>query len=316
MPPRQSPQPKLTHFLALTSTRLQQSAFPGTFAEFHTSATSPENGIPAAAIRPLGTMHLTLGVMALGAGAHEVDRAVQALSEGVALAREKAGMGDGAGGLRVRLVGLRTFESRSGGRGVGGAGLERCRVLWVEPQDSVVAAAVTSAAAGSDSATAAGDTASKEANTAAATSALHSFSTALRNHFLSKDLIYLSPRERAPTIPATASDATSEQPPEPSSLTLHLTVLNQVYTRERNSQRRGGGGHRRGGKHRTKDSEGYDCRSLVEQFKDTVWAEDVLFDRVEVMKMGEVRDSVGGIGDDGEERLAEAHYVSVAYVDL
>ncbi|KAN0113020.1 Protein kinase A anchor protein, nuclear localization signal domain containing protein [Hyaloscypha variabilis] len=70
MPPRPSP-PRLTHFLCLpliTSTsrpQLQNSL--ATFRDKVTGISTPElpNGVPEKAIRPLGTLHLTLGVMSL-----------------------------------------------------------------------------------------------------------------------------------------------------------------------------------------------------------------------------------------------------------
>ncbi|KAF8434672.1 hypothetical protein BGX38DRAFT_156452 [Terfezia claveryi] len=68
MPSPAPPPPRLTHFLALTSSSLQDPTttnFPLTLQRFRDLATSPTYNIPPAAIRPLGTMHLTLGVMAL-----------------------------------------------------------------------------------------------------------------------------------------------------------------------------------------------------------------------------------------------------------
>jgi len=70
MPPRPSP-PRLTHFLCIplvTSTsKVQLQASLSTFREDVTENRTPENldGIPKKAVRPLGTLHLTLGVMSL-----------------------------------------------------------------------------------------------------------------------------------------------------------------------------------------------------------------------------------------------------------
>lgn len=70
MPPRGSP-PRLTHFLCLplvTSTsRPQLQASVTAFKDKVTKTSTRENpdGIPEKAIRPLGTLHLTLGVMSL-----------------------------------------------------------------------------------------------------------------------------------------------------------------------------------------------------------------------------------------------------------
>lgn len=71
MPPKPPAQPKLTHFLCLplitpaSRPRLQKSL--GEFRQAVTNKSTLENpdGIPVVAIRPVGTLHLTLGVMSL-----------------------------------------------------------------------------------------------------------------------------------------------------------------------------------------------------------------------------------------------------------
>lgn len=86
-----------------------------------------------------------------------------------------------------------------------------------------------------------------------------------------------------------------------------MTVLNAVYA-SKDKRRNNAGGRGRGGK---KDwNDGYDVRALVEEFQDVVWAEDVLFDRVELMRMGEVK------GEVGSEREGESWYESVDAVEL
>lgn len=70
MPPRPSP-PRLTHFLCIPlvtpHSRPQLLASLNKFRADVTSDKTPENpdGIPERAIRPIGTLHLTLGVMSL-----------------------------------------------------------------------------------------------------------------------------------------------------------------------------------------------------------------------------------------------------------
>lgn len=65
------PAPKLTHFLAIPlitpSSRLQLTQSITKFTDAVTNKSTNENpdGIPARAIRPVGTLHLTLGVMSL-----------------------------------------------------------------------------------------------------------------------------------------------------------------------------------------------------------------------------------------------------------
>ncbi|RDL39001.1 uncharacterized protein BP5553_03341 [Venustampulla echinocandica] len=85
MPPK-TPAPRLTHFLCLPlvtpSSRPQLQASLSVFREKITQNRTPRNpdGIPEAAVRPLGTLHLTLGVMSLVAP-EKVERALGLLRE-------------------------------------------------------------------------------------------------------------------------------------------------------------------------------------------------------------------------------------------
>jgi len=79
-------------------------------------------------------------------------------------------------------------------------------------------------------------------------------------------------------------------------------VLNAIYAQERRQ------GARRSSR-RTRGA-GYDVRGLVDEFKDVVWVEDVLFDKLEVMQMGEVK------GEAGSGRDGESWYESVQHVAL
>ena len=261
--------------------------------------------------------------------AEELGRAIAALGEAVEAS------GGGRGGVRVKLVGLKTFEEREGRgkRGRGGGGEKRgrgrgdrgdrdrgsgaaseentedrpaweaiskqqedsnilpqrdygnCRVLWVEPCDASISPSTSSAATTITTNCPTGlDMIFSQENA----SNLLMLANSLRDHFASLDLLHLSPKDK-------------NQP-----LTLHMTVLNAVYAQERN---RGGsrGGRGQGGKG---DWGGYDVRGLVEEFKDVVWADDVLFDRLEVMRMGEVK------GEEGSAREGEWWYESVESVLL
>jgi activating signal cointegrator complex subunit 1 len=80
------PKPQLTHFLCIplvtnySRSQLQKSL--STFREDVTTSKTPElaNGIPEKAIRPLGTLHLTLGVMSLTTP-ERVESALQCLQD-------------------------------------------------------------------------------------------------------------------------------------------------------------------------------------------------------------------------------------------
>ncbi|KAH8687851.1 kinase A anchor protein [Tricladium varicosporioides] len=85
MPPK-SPAPRLTHFLCIPlvtpSSRSQLQTSLNAFREKVTGVRTAKNpsGIPEAAVRPLGTLHLTLGVMSLQEQ-DKVDKALNLLKE-------------------------------------------------------------------------------------------------------------------------------------------------------------------------------------------------------------------------------------------
>jgi activating signal cointegrator complex subunit 1 len=121
--------PQLTHFLMLplltpTSTPQLRSSLTA-FKDKVTTTRTSENpdAVPAAAIRPLGTLHLTLGVMSLGTP-EKVEKALEVLgSLDLNALLNKAGVGmSGSGGkekekewqgLRVTLKGLETMHNPS-----------------------------------------------------------------------------------------------------------------------------------------------------------------------------------------------------------
>lgn len=171
-------------------------------------------------------------------------------------------------------------------------GYENCRVLWVEPRDAN--ANVSTAEPGSvdsdkgriGTGTGAGAEHRLEGEEEGEEGGpLYFTSCSVRNHFLSQDLLYMSPKEKENNKPI-----------------LHMTVLNATYAEER---RRGGGGRNRWSR-----GVGYNVSQLVESFKDVIWAEDVLFDKLELMQMGEVK------GEIGSEREGESWYESVGTVNL
>lgn len=129
-PPRPSP-PHLTHFLCLPLlTPTSKPQLLSSLTSFRTSiinrsTTQNPNGISDRAVRPLGTLHLTLGVMSLPTK-ERVDAAVTRL-RGLDLERlllaagggggEKSESGDGQGGggdgsrnLKVTLRGLESMH--------------------------------------------------------------------------------------------------------------------------------------------------------------------------------------------------------------
>ncbi|EJT69312.1 hypothetical protein GGTG_12931 [Gaeumannomyces tritici R3-111a-1] len=131
----------LTHFLAipLAASPAARAQLSRSVAAFRADATAPHAsggfGFPADAVRPPGTLHLTLGVMSLsggGGGEGEEGGGGGSLAKAVALLRSlelkemlaaaRAGGGGGGGGageegpLVVRLRGLRTMRDGDAAR--------------------------------------------------------------------------------------------------------------------------------------------------------------------------------------------------------
>lgn len=83
---KMSPRPQLTHFLCLPLiTPASQPQLQASLSKFKDSVTTTKtrelpDGIPEKAVRPLGTLHLTLGVMSLSTP-ERVDSAIRLLKE-------------------------------------------------------------------------------------------------------------------------------------------------------------------------------------------------------------------------------------------
>lgn len=112
MPPRPSP-PRLTHFLCIPLiTPHSRSQLQSSLNKFRTDVTSdrsPENpdGIPERAIRPIGTLHLTLGVMSL-LSQERVDNALKllrSLNLKELLSDQKSGPGESGKDTASRALG-------------------------------------------------------------------------------------------------------------------------------------------------------------------------------------------------------------------
>ncbi|KAL8366026.1 hypothetical protein RB595_004690 [Gaeumannomyces hyphopodioides] len=127
----------LTHFLAipLTSSAATRAQLSRSVAAFRADVTAPAASggfdFPADAVRPPGTLHLTLGVMSLSGGGEEEDGL---LAKAVALLRSlklkemlaaaRGGGGDEQGPLTVQLRGMRAMR---------GGDAARAAVLYAAP---------------------------------------------------------------------------------------------------------------------------------------------------------------------------------------
>jgi activating signal cointegrator complex subunit 1 len=273
MPPRNPPK-RLTHFLCIPLvTPISQTALQTSLASFRSKITSPtpENpaGIPGAAVRPPGTIHLTLGVMSLltqdrinGAVSflRKVDlSALLASSRPAAVlsnppSGETGAREEGEGTRRENEVPLVAAAASSAPESVGLEitlrGLEsthdpsQTSILYAAPLDS--------------------------------DGSLYTFCNRLRSIFL--DAGFLIPGTRP--------------------LLLHATLLNTIYVpgiRGESGDASGGAGH---GGNRARMV--IDARGMLETFKEWTWVESVRIEKVAICRMGaqRVRDVEGNESED------------------
>ncbi|KAI1117519.1 kinase A anchor protein [Nemania sp. NC0429] len=136
------PQSPLTHFLCIPLiTAVSRQQLSASVSSFRADVTSPESfGVPDEAIRPVGTLHLTLGVMSFPGG-EGLDKAVTLLktikpSQILASIATSASTRQGASAgepcssplprrLSVTLKGLRTMQSAA-----------KASVLYAPPLDA------------------------------------------------------------------------------------------------------------------------------------------------------------------------------------
>ena len=239
---------------------------------------SGHNEVPIShkAIRPLATLHLTLGVMSLltpqrvtsaleflqGIDVQEVlrraSRVVSVEGATEAAANEDTGRQSVAGGPLPKT--LLAYEETSEKPGpapliINLSGLHPMHepsltsILYVPPSDP--------------------------------TSRLYAFCLALCNAFTEAG--FFSPDSRP--------------------LRLHATVVNTIYAKEKTARTKGGG-H---GKDR-RDLRGFDAKQLLERYESFVWAEEVRLDRICICEMG-----AKTVEREGGE---EVEYVEVGTVPL
>lgn len=253
MPPRPAP----THFLCipLAGPQLARSlaAFRAdvTAADPSTAGYGPATGgIPDRAVRPPGTLHLTLGVMSLKGeaavtGAVELLRTTR-LGEVLEQARTAAAS---AATPAARATGARPSSSSLAEEDKGKKGLSvtlrglsamqtpaKTAVLYVPPLDPTLV--------------------------------LRQFCEALRARFTEAGFIV----------------------PEERPLLLHATVVNTIYVKNggggssssRGGRGRGGGGGGRGQRERLT----VDARDIIDRYEDHVWVEGMPVEGVRICRMG------------------------------
>jgi activating signal cointegrator complex subunit 1 len=245
MPPR----PPLTHFLCIPLiTSSSKSQLLASLQHFTSSLTSISTVlVPEKAIRPLGTLHLTLGVMS-----HQTkDRLDEALEFLQSLNLQQ---------LLQSTTLLPPADDSS-----------------KEPSNPFSTITTTPALAIPNDNT---------------NNPIPPLTISLRgltpmHNPTSTSILYLSPFDPSsrlyPFCQALQSAFTTAGflVPDDRPLKLHATVVNTIYAKQKSARRRCGG---HGGDSR--ESGKFDARELIEEWKDWVWAEGVVLERVSICEMG------------------------------
>lgn len=252
----------LTHFLCLPLVNSGSRPQLEKSLESLKGELEKEGLVPLKAVRPLGTLHLTLGVMSLNAQRlEEAGRCLQDLDLRSLLRDATSQAGEGFEGtvsllddkaqedqpLSVDLKGLVPMQAQN-----------KTSILYTDPLD--------------------------------VTSRLYPFASALRDLFASKGFLVEDER----------------------SLKLHATIINTIYAKVRGKRPRqvaevstntpyggSGAGEVSGQDTSTQEqdrSQGhgpnaksllkFDATKLIEQYNDTLWAEDVRIEKVQICRMG------------------------------
>ncbi|KAH6618923.1 AKAP7 2'5' RNA ligase-like domain-containing protein [Boeremia exigua] len=276
--------PPLTHFLSLPITAPQ---LPTALTKLRQDLET-HTPVPPAAVRPPGSLHLTLGVMALSptqlseATRHLETLDLALLLRGIttqtraALAQDSAAVGENAGAVAHFSEASEAVEAAEGALKVSLYGLVPMQsaastsVLYAQPKD--------------------------------VGGRLERFVESVKGGFEEGGWVVRDGR----------------------AVRLHVTLVNTVYAKGRRG--RGGAGKdgeigeigeigegegADGGKARRRDSKSwmrFDATGLIEAYKDFAWADDVLIDRVQICKMGArkiLNEETGEIVDEKYEVVAE-----------
>ncbi|KAJ5856057.1 uncharacterized protein N7529_010001 [Penicillium soppii] len=344
---RPGKKPPLTHFLCLpliNSTSIPQlEDSVSKFKTAHVSdprtcdQTKPSGlGIPGKAFRPLGTLHLTIGVMSL----HTEDRLQQASSllQSLDLA-----------GLMAEAERVATNSRPNGGQSRPSSISQHSQTNMASTSQPPFTISLESlhALPREKSATV------LHASPVDPTGRLYPFCVMLRDKFIEAGLIQID-GDKKPKERDFSKESTQGTPPNPQSipllhdapphqqslkkldpytvamtrnpktrpLLLHATLVNTIYVRGRQSNRNKNSTHKNSSKRIT-----FDARNLVAQSTDNsslatsvpqasrhsyIWARDIPLDTICICEMGAKKLHPGAIDDNGlSERLGE-EYLAVA----
>ncbi|KAH9212486.1 kinase A anchor protein [Leptodontidium sp. 2 PMI_412] len=276
MPPKPSP-PRLTHFLAIPlTTPTSRPQLHQALSLFKEKTTQPNiaslpDGIPDQAIRPLGTLHLTLGVMSLSTP-EKVQGVLDLLN---------------SLNLREVLAGVQPANIRAGDGNFLKEGGDFDPVVKenvnanIKDKGKSLSLSISLSSSSSEGQ-------QKDANPPP----IHITLRGLQSmHDPSKtSVLYTSPLDpdlRLYRFCVKLREVFGEfLVGETRPLLLHATVVNTVYVKGRTglggSRGRGRGGREAGGRGRLV----LDARELVREWEDFVWMRDVRVERVAVLRMG------------------------------
>ncbi|KAG4426469.1 hypothetical protein IFR04_000351 [Cadophora malorum] len=283
MPPKPSP-PRLTHFLAIPLvTPLSRPQLQHSLSHFKEKATQPnvaslQDGIPEQAIRPLGTLHLTLGVMSLTTP-EKVDGVLQLL-------KSLEFIGVKPSGAKIRNQDMQDDINPE------------------SKQDSTIKSTDSS------SETEAKDSKEKDRGEERPPPPLYITLQGLQSmHDPSKtSVLFTAPLDSDLRLyrfcirlrEVFKEFLVGEERP----LLLHATVVNTVYVKGRGGGRGGGRGSGERGRGSGRGGRGggrgrerlvLDARELLVEWEDFVWMKDVRVERLAVLRMG------AKVGESGEE---------------
>ncbi|KAG6990966.1 hypothetical protein G7Y79_00060g092700 [Physcia stellaris] len=274
------PAARLTHFLCLPLvTQHSKPQLQLSLQDFAASVTNTHD-VPPKAIRPIGTIHLTLGVMQLAT--EEQIKAACVLLRSLDLvemlrksvpppqAVEAKAAECSIGSLQKTLTGVAAAETE----------LEMGTAAQVrEPDPSAPPLKVSMV--GLESMHNPSKTSILYTSPYDPTSRLQPFATALRDAFICKNLLVLDNRP----------------------LLLHATIVNTLYAKTKfRAKVTGHGKNNRGvGK--------IDARALLEEFREFEWAKDFRIERVSICQMGAKKEIFDGV-------VVNEEYTEVASVPL
>ena len=275
------PAPRLTHFLCLplvtqsTKPQLQQS-----LQSFTATATSKHN-VPSKAIRPVGTLHLTLGVLQL-ATEEQIEAAssfLRSLDIFEMLQKAEVLPSLAPSGIAEHSdcspIAAPRLEASCGEISVTTSDPSQVRYVDSLPPPLMVSLS------GLESMHNPTKTSTLYTIPRDSTSRLLTFATSLRELFTNASLLI----------------------PDKRPLLLHATILNTLYAKTKSRAK--GTGH---GKN-NRGIEKIDATALLEEFRDYEWAEDFRIEKVSLCQMGAKKEVVDGV-------IVNEEYVEVASVLL